>query len=364
MLHEIGNWLGDWWWSAALVVCGLLAGLLIHWIVFVALRRISARTSNTIDDLIVRHCRRPTQVILPLLVLVAILPASSISPDIEAVVLRIAVLGFIAGVAWLTIATLNVVAGAIEQRFDVTQTDNLEARRVLTQVQVIRRVCVVVVIFLAAAGMLMTFPSLRHIGVSLFASAGVAGLVVGLAARPTLSNLIAGLQIALTDPFRLEDVVIVENEWGWIEDIRTTYVVVRIWDLRRLVVPLTYFIEKPFENWTRETADLLGTVYLYVDYTVPVEEVRQELHRVLQSSDLWDGKVWGLQVTNATGQTLELRALMSAPSSPAAWNLRCMVREKLVHYLQERFPASLPKMRAELTRTMEDGGLSETASAA
>jgi small-conductance mechanosensitive channel len=157
------------------------------------------------------------------------------------------------------------------------------------------------------------------------------------------------VQIAFSQPIRLDDVVIVEGEWGWIEEITTTYVVVRIWDLRRLVVPLSYFIEKPFQNWTRNTADLLGTVFLYTDYTVPVDEVRQELHRILEASKMWDGKVWGLQVTNASEHTVELRALMSSPGSSQAWDLRCYVREKLIAYLQQNHPQSLPRARAEIT---------------
>jgi hypothetical protein len=172
--------------------------------------------------------------------------------------------------------------------------------------------------------------------------------MVGLAARTALTNILAGIQIALSQPIRLGDVVIVENEWGWIEEITTTYVVVRIWDLRRLIVPLSYFIEKPFQNWTHTTADLLGTVFVYSDYRVEVEEVRSELLRILESSGMWDGKVWGLQVTNATDRSLELRALMSAPDAPKAWDLRCYVREKLIEFLQQRFPESLPRTRAEL----------------
>jgi hypothetical protein len=206
----------------------------------------------------------------------------------------------------------------------------------------------------ALAVMLMTFPSIRHLGESLFASAGLAALLAGLAARSTFSNLLAGVQIAFTQPMRLDDVVIVEGEWGWIEEITTTYVVVRIWDLRRLIVPLSYFIEKPFQNWTRKTADLLGTVFLYTDYTIPVEEVRQEFHRVLESSNLWDGKVWGLQVTNTSEHTMELRALMSAPDASRAFNLRCHVREKMIGFLQEKYPESLPKTRAVLARDKGD----------
>src|SRR5258708_15926483 len=176
--------------------------------------------------------------------------------------------------------------------------------------------------------MLMTFPSIRHLGESLFTSAGLAAVVAGLAARTMLTNLLAGVQIALTQAIQIEDVVVVEGEWGWIEEISTSLVVVGIWDLRRLVLPISYFIEKPFQNWTRKSADLLGTVFLYTDYSVPVEEIRQELHRVLLSSNLWDGKVWGLQVTNSTYHSLKLRALMSASHGSTARDLRCFAREK------------------------------------
>ena len=242
----------------------------------------------------------------------------------------------------------DVLGDAAYAKYRIDVSDNLAARRVRTQIQVLRRIFVVVVVIVTAAVMLMTFPAIHELGTSLLASAGLAGLIVGMAMKPTLSSLLAGLQIALTQPIRIDDVVIVQGEFGWIEEIETTYVIVRTWDLRRLVVPLSYFIENPFQNWTRKTADLLGTVFVYVDYSVPVEEVRQELHRILESSPLWDGKVWGLQVTNASEQAVEIRALMSAPNAPKAWDLRCYVRESLIKFLQERFPESLPKMRAEV----------------
>ena len=204
-------------------------------------------------------------------------------------------------------------------------------------------------VVVALAFMLMMFPAVRHVGISILASAGVMGIIAGLAAQRSIANILVGIQIAVTQPFRVEDVVVVEGEWGWIEEITATYVVVRIWDLRRLVLPIIYFTEKPFQNWTRTSADLLGTVFLYVDYTVPVEAIRQELHRVLQDSSFWDGKAWGLQVTDTSERTVTIRALMSAADSPTAWNLRCEVREKLIVYLQEHYPAALPKIRGELT---------------
>lgn len=196
--------------------------------------------------------------------------------------------------------------------------------------------------------MLMTFDKVRQLGTSILASAGIIGIIVGLAAQRTIATLLAGLQIAITQPIRVDDVVIVENEWGRIEEITFTYVVVRIWDLRRLILPITYFIEKPFQNWTRVTADILGTVFIYVDYTVPVQAIREELHRILKSTDLWDGKAWGLQVTNATERTVELRALMTAPDASAAWDLRCEVREKILEFVQKKYPDGLPKVRAEI----------------
>jgi hypothetical protein len=217
-----------------------------------------------------------------------------------------------------------------------------------TQVSVVQRIVYVMIVVITISVMLMTFPSVRQVGQSLFASAGIAALFAGLAAKSTFSSLIAGLQIALTEPIRLDDVVIVEGEWGRIEKITTTYVVVRIWDERRLIVPLSRFIEEPFENWTLENSNLLGTVFLHTDYTVPVDAMRAELHRILQGSNLWDGKVWGMQVTNSTEKTMELRALMSASNASDAFDLRCLVREKLIAFLQQNYPESLSRTRVDI----------------
>jgi small-conductance mechanosensitive channel len=237
----------------------------------------------------------------------------------------------------------------------VDAADNLLARKVQTQLSVLHRVVSVVVILVALAIVLMTFPAIRSIGASLLASAGLVGLIVGVALKPTFSSLVAGIQIALTQPMRLEDVVIVEGEWGWIEEIRTTYVVVRIWDLRRLVVPLSYFIEHPFQNWTRTSADLLGAVPLWVDYTVPVGEVREELQRIVKTTKLWKGDVCVLQVTDANEHAIQIRALIDARNSGDAWDLRCYVREKLIDFLQQRYPKSLPRFRGEFQRSFPDG---------
>jgi small-conductance mechanosensitive channel len=254
---------------------------------------------------------------------------------------------------WLSVALTRVFQDVVGWRFSMQSSDNLMARKIQTQFQVLRRILVATIYVVGFGIMLMTFPVIRTLGTGLFASAGLAGLVAGMAARPALANLLAGMQIALTEPIRLEDAVIVEGEWGWIEEITTTYVVVRIWDLRRLIVPLSYFIEHPFQNWTRQTAELLGTVMLYVDYSVPVDEVRRELKRILDSTDLWTGKAWALQVTDAREHTVELRALMSAENSGKTFDLRCLVRERLIAFLQQRYPGSLPRVRTDVEKVPE-----------
>jgi len=341
------NW-QNWLWSLGGMAVAVFAGLAAHALILVLAKRFASRRVKVVDDFLIKYADRPSRFILPLLALVSVLGALPLPPTALDALRHIAGLGLIASVAWLLIATIEFLQELVVSHHAIDVTDNLSARRVRTQIQVLRQVLVGLIGLLTVAIMLMTFPSIRHLGESLFASAGLAALMVGLAARTALTNILAGIQIALSQPIRLGDVVIVENEWGWIEEITTTYVVVRIWDLRRLIVPLSYFIEKPFQNWTHTTADLLGTVFVYSDYRVEVEEVRSELLRILQSSGMWDGKVWGLQVTNATDRSLELRALMSAPDAPKAWDLRCYVREKLIEFLQQRFPESLPRTRAEL----------------
>jgi small-conductance mechanosensitive channel len=243
---------------------------------------------------------------------------------------------------------LAVGEDLILNRYNINISDNLEARRIYTQTQTIRKILAVVIIIVAIALILMGFDSFRNLATGILASAGLASLVIGLAAQKIFGNFLAGIQIAFIQPIRVDDVVIVENEWGKIEDITLTYVVVRIWDLRRLVLPISYFIEKPFQNWTRVSADLLGTVFIYTDYTIPVQAVREELSSIVKNSDKWDGKVCGLQVTDTKEQTMELRVLVSAADSSLAWDLRCEIREKLIEFIQKKYPDALPKTRAEL----------------
>jgi small-conductance mechanosensitive channel len=338
----------EWLWSAGIVLAAVLAGLGVRRILFAALSRIARRTASKMDNSFVLHARKPAGLLLVLLAVFLAIPLAPFPGEAKGPIQHGIGLLFIAAMAWLVIALIDVVDDLIARRYDITAADNLAARQVRTKTEMLRRIVVLVVGTIAAGLMLMTFPSIRKFGTSLLASAGVAGLIIGFAAKETLSNLLAGIQVALTEPIRLDDVVIVEGEWGRIEEIRMTFVVVRIWDDRRLIVPLSYFIEKPFQNWTRRTSNLLGTVFLYVDYTVAVEEIRKELDRILRSSDLWDRRVSNVQVTDATDRTMQLRVLVSAADASTAWDLRCLVRERLITFLQKNHPESLPRVRAEM----------------
>ena len=310
------------------------------------LRSRSARSEATWDDVLYPVAGRAARQILPLLALILGAPALEVAPDLEQLFQNGASLVLIAVVAILLYQLVDAAAAFLLHQHRLDTADNLQARAVHTQVMVLKKVAVTIIGIFALASMLMVFESVRQFGASILASAGIAGIIIGFAAQRSIATLLAGFQIAITQPIRVDDVVIVENEWGRIEDITLTYVVVRIWDLRRLVLPITYFIERPFQNWTRTSADILGTVFLRVDYSVPLERLRTELTRVLTSSPHWDGKVNGLQVTDAGERTLEVRALMSAADASKAWDLRCEVREKLVTFLQEQYPESLPRLRA------------------
>jgi small-conductance mechanosensitive channel len=269
-------------------------------------------------------------------------------PESQPLVSKIGEVLFVVSISWAIIVVIRIAKNQILKNYDVNVPDNLKSRKVYTQYNILERIVIFVIIIISIAVILMLFESVRSVGVSIFASAGIAGLIIGLAAQKALGSILAGLQIAITQPIRLDDVVIVENEWGWIEEINLTYVVVRIWDKRRLVVPSTYFLDRPFQNWTRTSADILGTVFIYTDYTIPFEPLRNELTRLLESSPHWDGKVNVLQVTDAKENTLEIRALMSADTSPQAWDLRVYVREKLIEFIQKEYPQCLPKTRVAL----------------
>ncbi|HXY38309.1 MAG TPA: mechanosensitive ion channel family protein, partial [Vicinamibacteria bacterium] len=310
-----------------------------------ALRHASRRKS-AVAEAFARRAVPPLLLLLPVLLGRLVQPLLELKPDVAPTVRHAGDLLLIASFGWLLIALINVLDDRLRDRVVAGVGQDARARSLLTRVSILDRLLSSIIVVLTAAGMLVTFPEVRALGTSILASAGIAGVVLGIAARPAAENLIAGLQIALTQPFHIEDVVIVEGEWGNIEEITSTYVVVRIWDRRRLVLPLRYFLEKPFQNWTRGGSDLLPQVTLEVDYRTPVDDVRREAGLILASSKHWDGRLWNLQVTESGERTMRLRVVASAADADHAWDLRCEVRERLIAYLQQRHPEALPRMRA------------------
>lgn len=258
------------------------------------------------------------------------------------------------GISWLLIVLIKLLKTNFLKKFDISEEDNLESRKIYTQINLLEKIIIFLIILFTIGIVLISFDSIREIGIGLFASAGLAGIIIGLSAQKVVGALLAGIQIAITQPFRIDDAVLVENEWGWIEEINLTYVVVRIWDKRRLVLPSTYFLEKPFQNWTRTSAEIIGSVFIYTDYTISFQAMRDELSRLLNESELWDKKVNVLQVTDSKQSTLEIRILVSAKNSPTTWDLRVYIREKMIEFIQKNYPESLPKTRVAFER--EKGG--------
>lgn len=329
---------------AVLLACA--AGLAVHWIGYRILDRVISEKNITGRSLL-RRARRPLRLAAVVAALAWVLPNVRLYGWQDGAAHLFLVLLIIL-VGWTLILLTNHFAERAVRRHRLDVEDNLSARKFVTQARVLRRTVTIILGIFTAAGVLLTFESVQKYGAGLFASAGAAGLVVGLAARPVLTNLIAGLQIAITQPIRLEDVVIVEDEWGWVEEIFATYVVVRLWDWRRMVVPLSYFIEKPFQNWTRESASIIGTVFWYLDYTVPIGEMRAKLEELAKASPLWDGQVVNLQVSETEKDSIAVRGLVSARTSPQAWDLRCEIREKMIDWLQKEHPQALPRLRGNM----------------
>lgn len=335
--------LGSFVLSASLVI-----GFIAYWVVFHLLLRKTAAQSHHRS---IRRFRKPILWLLILSAAMLAVPAFGISDSAQDITEHVLHIFFIACLAWLLICGVYAAQDILLNRYDITLADNLRARQVRTQMAVMRRLAIGFIGLLALGLILYTFNHTRlwQAGAGLLASAGLASLALAAAAKTTVSNLLAGIQIALTEPIRIDDVVIVDGQWGRIEEITAAYVVVCIWNLQRLIVPLSYFIEQPFQNWTRTSADLMGTFYLYADYTCPIAPLREELTRILKTTNLWDGKVNVLQVTEFTSQAMQIRALMSASDSGKLWDLRCYVREKMIDFLQQNYPQCLPKQRiAEL----------------
>lgn len=347
-LAEGTDWTA-WGYRLARAAGAVLLGLVLFEVGVRILVALARHTRWRMDDILLRRLRRPGRLVTVLITLqLIVFGAATLNTDSAPTFRHLLSLSIIGAFTWLVVVVLGGIEESVMSRYDISVSDNLEARRVHTQVGVVTRTVHVIVIVIGIAVALMTFPRIRQLGTSLLASAGIAGLAIGLAARPVLENLIAGVQIALTQPIRLDDVVIIEGEWGKIEEIGTTYVVVRIWDERRLIVPFSHFIQQPFQNWTRTSAELLGTVFLHVDYRVSVDALRAELTRIVEASEHWDGRVVSVAVTDSGPQTMQVRALVSASDSGHSWDLRVEVREKLIDFLQREYPGSLPRTRVEL----------------
>ncbi len=339
----------DWQTAAAYlwpIGIALAIGLTGWWALMLLTRRLKGRDYRRAR--IARVISRPLAFALPMLVLIPALEATPLDGRWLDQSLRLLHIGLTACFIWLLVRAVAAGEQAILRDHPMEVADNLAARRIQTQTRVLSRVLMGAIILVGASMVLLTFPMVRQIGTALLASAGIIGLVAGIAAKPVFGNLIAGLQIALTQPIRLDDVVIVEGEWGRVEEIGSSYVVVRIWDERRMVVPLTWFIENPFQNWTRRSADLLGTAFLWLDYRAPIAAIRTELERICKGEALWDGRVCVTQVTETTDHTLQVRLLVSARNSGDAFDLRCIVRERMLDFLAREHPQALPRTRAEL----------------
>lgn len=327
----------------------LLVGVLAHWGLMRLARR--AKCSQSVRAATLRAFAMPAAIAVPLLFLAIAIGYTPLDGQALDATRHAIGLGLLACITGLGMRLVGVAELAILKRYPVDMVDNLAARRIQTQTRVLSKVVMGLVLVLGVAAALLTFPGVRQIGATLLASAGVLGIVAGIAAKPVFGNLIAGLQIALTQPIRLDDVVIVEGEWGRIEEITSGYVVVRIWDERRMVVPLVWFIENPFQNWTRTSAELLGDAFLWLDYRTPMEPLRAELQRICETDPRWDGRVCIAQVVDTDQATMKVRCLVSAPNSGDAFDLRCAVRERLLDFLQREHPESLPRMRANVAQT-------------
>ncbi len=341
------TWSPDWLTSLIVFAVALFTILIVHRLIFRVLNRMVSGKDLFWRSLVSRS-ERPTRFAVVVFGLSVAAGVAPLSPGQANMVQHLLLVAFIALLGWLSGTALGIWATIYLRKYQLDVADNLLARKHTTQMRILQRVGMIIIIVVTIAAMLMTFDQVRQYGVSLLASAGVAGIVVGLSLQPLLKNLVAGIQLAITQPIRLDDAVIVEGEWGNIEEITATYVVVRLWDWRRMVVPLSYFIEHVFQNWTREDSALIGTVMLYADYTAPVTAMRAKLEEIAQASALWDRKIVNMQVTDFKNDTMEVRMLVSAGTAGRVFDLRCEVREKMIAWLQADYPRALPRRRGEI----------------
>jgi small-conductance mechanosensitive channel len=338
------SWLPAWAQSLVLFATALAVALGLHALGVVAVRRVLKRRADFWRALVLRT-QGPGRLTLVTISLSAAVQAAPLTAGEAALVRHVLLIVFIVLMGWIGLVALDIAAALYLRGYRTDVEDNLLARKHLTQVRILRQAAAILVALFTAGFALTTISAVRQWGISLLAAGGAAGIVVGLALQPLLTNLIAGVQIAITQPIRIDDAVIVENEWGWIEEINVAFVVVRLWDWRRMVLPLSYFIQHPFQNWTRESAALIGTVMLYVDFAAPVEAMRERLGMIAKGSKLWDGQVVNLAVTDIRERVMEVRCLVSGHNASQTFDLRCEVREKMLAFLRDEHPEALPRQR-------------------
>jgi small-conductance mechanosensitive channel len=338
----------SWAILAAIAIVATVAALALHRLVFFLLERQLRGSERFVWLLILKKSKAPSAFAAVMAALGLSLQLGPISGNAATVLTRLMLIALIALLTWVAIVTTDLFSSVYLGRLRSDLEENLLARKHVTQVRILKQAAITVIALIGLASALMSFDTVRQYGVSLFASAGVAGLAIGLAARPLLSNLIAGVQIAVTQPVRIQDSVIVEGEYGTIEEINSTYVVVQLWDWRRLILPLNYFIERPFQNWSRDSESIIGSVMVYVDYCADVPAIRHKLEQIVKTMPLWDGKVVNLQVSDATETSMQLRILVSARTAAAAWDLRCQVREALIAFVSKEQRHSLPQPRRQI----------------
>lgn len=337
---------------AVAIVAGLLTGYLAYLITFFFSRKFYKKDNPEKYHVFEGFLRSPIRLFLPVLLVKIFHYSFKGEYDLAQGVSVVINILLIISLSWLAVGIMNTLFINLLNRYDMGKANNLNARKVYTQVSFLRKIVAGAIIFIAFALVLMEFENVRKLGTSILASAGVIGIIVGIAAQRSIANLLVGIQLAMTQPVRIDDVVIIEGEWGRIEEITATYAVVKIWDMRRLIIPLSYLIEKPIQNWTRSSSEILGSVFLHVDYTADVSIIRKEFESAVEKNDLWNGKVKKVQVTGCSEKTMEVRCLMSADDASEAWELRCQIREHMISFLQKTIPQSLPRFRAD----MENGG--------
>lgn len=342
----------SWVPALLLVTLSFAVGFLARFILLRFIRYWQKRDRKLFKSL-EKHLRGSMFLFLPLLLINVGVHYINIPTNVLNLITSTANIFIILSFCSVLIRLTNVVQDMLFIRYDINLSNNLRARKIRTQIIYVKKVAIVLLVLFCLSLILLSFPGVRKFGTTILAGAGVAGIIIGFALQKSLVNLFAGIQIAFTQPIKIDDAVVVEKEWGWIEEINLTYVVVRIWDLRRLVLPITYFTENAFQNWTRNNAQILGSVFLYVDYSMPLEPLRKHFEKVLSETKLWDQQTQVLQVTDTTEKTMTIRLLMTAQNSPTAWDLRCYVREKMIEFIQQNYPQSLPHVRATLNNSID-----------